>query len=138
MSFFDKFEKLNKDHSVVKNINKQLNKRNVKFKPNWYKNCVVSELYDDIEDTESKVYFLTIYNTKTKAILTTTAYCHDIDEFDTSIGRKICCNRMADHTDFRNMVTIDSAQVSISYQFTPITIPIPHPDPFGIQSFFRV
>ena len=44
MSFTDKFEKLTKDHPVVRNINKQLKKRNVTVKANWWKDFKASEL----------------------------------------------------------------------------------------------
>jgi len=117
MSFTDKFEKLTKDHPVVRNINKQLKKRNVTVKANWWKDFKASELYDDIEDGMSQVYFLTLFHSTTKEFITTCAYCHDIDEFDISIGSKICCNRMADSADFLQLVEITKPLNLIEYHY---------------------
>jgi hypothetical protein len=114
MSFTDKFEKLEKNSDVVKAINKQLMKRNLVPKKAWWKEFRINEMYSS-DTNDFRVYYCTLFHVPTKSLVTTSAFCHDVDDFNLTIGGKICYNRMADSLDFQKLAVGKSVGATFIY-----------------------
>ena len=98
MRFSDKFQPLKDEVKILKKIERQATKRNIKLEKNWEKDWRVSILFDDSLDEQW--VFVTLFYKPTKTFVTGTAVTNDLDEFDLEIGETICCNRIVDSFDF--------------------------------------